>query len=67
MDVEIEVSKNQYETTRLQSDKREEWIREVRRKRLQGMQPARVALSVWPTHKLRYSPGEMSVWEPIVA
>ena len=61
------VSKNLDETVRLQSEKREEWIREIRGERLQGMQRAQVALPVWPAHQPRRSPGETSVRGPIVA
>ena len=38
------VSKNFDETVRLHSEKRQEWIREIREERLQGIAEAQVAL-----------------------
>ena len=47
------VSKNLDETVRLQSEKREEWIGEIRGERLQGLQRAQVSLPPWPAHQPR--------------
>ena len=68
--VEIEgafVSKNFDETVRLQSEKRQEWIREVRGENYKGLKRAQVALPVWPAYQPRHFPGETSVRGPIVA
>ena len=59
------VSKYLEDTVRLQSEKRREWIREVRGERLQGI--AQVALPVWQARQPCRSPGETSVRGPIVA
>ena len=62
------VSKNLDETVRLQSEKREELIREVRGEReYKGLKRAREALPVWPNHQPHRCPAEMSVREYIVA
>ena len=61
------MSKNLDETVRLQSEKRREWIREVRRERLQGIAEGATVHPVWPAHWPRRSPGETSVRGPIVA
>ena len=61
------MSKNFDETVRLQSEKRQEWIREIRGERLQGIAGVQVALPVWSAHQPRRSPVEMSVLGPIVA
>ena len=60
------VSKNLDETVRLQSEKREEWIREIRGD-YKGLLKVRVALPVWPAHQPRRSSGETSARRPIVA
>ena len=60
------MSKNFDETVRLQSEKREEWIREVRGER-QGIAEGRSNVSVRPAYQPRCLPGEMSVWRLIVA
>ena len=55
------------ETVGFQSEKREKWIREIIGERdYKGLQGARVALSVWPAHRPRRSPGETSARVPIV-
>ena len=51
------MSKNLDETVRLQSEKRQEWIREIRGERLQELQRAQVALPVWLAHQPCCSPG----------
>ena len=56
------MSKNFDKTVRLQSEIRQEWIREIRGERLQGR--AQVALLVWPAHQPRRSPRETSVQGP---
>ena len=62
------VSKNLDETVRLQFEKREEWIREIRGERdYKGLQRVQVALPVWPAHQPRCSPGETHVRGSIVA
>ena len=61
------VSKNFDEAVRLQSEKRQEWIREIRRERLQGIAEVQVVLPVWPAHQPRRYPEETSVQGPIVA
>ena len=61
------VLKNLDETVCTQSEKRHELIQEVRGERLQGLQRARVALAIWPTHQPCQSLGKTSVWGPIVA
>ena len=62
------MSKNLDETVHLQSEKKEESIREIRGERdYKGLQRAQVALPVWPAHWPRRSPGETSVQGPIVA
>ena len=60
------VSKNCDETVRLQSENRQEWIREIKEERLQGIAEGAVVLPVWPAHQLRRSPGESCVRGPIV-
>ena len=60
------MSKNFDETVRLQSEKRQEWMREIKR-RLQGIERAREALPVWPAHQPRRFLREKSVRGPIVA
>ena len=52
------MSINLDETARLQSEKREDY---------KGLQRAGVALTVWPAHQPRRSPGKMNVRGPIVA
>ena len=52
---------------RLQSEKRVEWIREIRKKDCKGLQRVKVALPVWLAHQLRRFPEETSVPGPIVA
>ena len=59
------MSKNLDETVRLQSEKKQEWIREMRD--YKGLQRVQVSHHVWPAHQLRRSPGETSVRGPIVA
>ena len=59
------MSKNFNETVCLQSEKREEWIREEERD-YKGLRRVQVALPVWPAHQLHRSPGETSVRGPIV-
>ena len=54
-------SKNLDETVRLQSERKEEWIREIRGKRLQGIKIAGIARPVSPAHQQRNSPGETSI------
>ena len=61
------VSKNFDETVRLQSEKRQEWIREIEERDYKGFKRAQVALPVWPAHHPRRSPGETSVRGSIVA
>ena len=58
------MSENFDKTVRLQSEKRQEWIREIRD--YKELQRAQVALPVWPAHQSRRSPGKISVREPIV-
>ena len=48
------------ETVRLQSEIRQECIREMRGD-YKGLHRAQVALPVWPAHQPRRSPGEMNV------
>ena len=60
------MSKNLDETVRLQSEKRQEWVREIR-ERLQGIVRAQAALPVWPAHQPRRSREKTSVRGPIVA
>ena len=61
------MSKNFDETVRLQSEKRQEWIREIRGERsYKGLQRAQVALPVWPARQSRRSSGETGVRGPIV-
>ena len=55
------MSKNLDETICLQSEIRQEWIREMREQRLLGIARAQVALPVWPGHQPRRFPVEMSV------
>ena len=56
------MSKNLDETVRLQSEKRQEWIREIRGERsYKRLQRAQVALPVWPAHQPCRSPGETGV------
>ena len=57
------VSKNFDETVHLQSEKRKDWIREIRGERLQGI----AETSVWTAHQLCHSLEETSVRVPIVA
>ena len=59
------MSKNLYDTVRLQSEKRREWIREIRGERLQGIAEVQVALPVWPAHQPRRFPVEMSSGDPL--
>ena len=59
------MSKNLNETVRLQLEKREKWIREIRD--YKGLQRVQVALPVWLVYQPRRSPGEMSVRGAIVA
>ena len=59
--------KNLDETVRLQSKIRQEWIREIRGERLQGIAETQKALPVWLAHRPRHSPVEMNVRGPIVA
>ena len=61
------MSKNFDETVGLQSEKRQEWIREIRRERLQGVAEDAISAPVRPAHQPRLSPGETSVRGPIVA
>ena len=61
------MSKYLEETVRLQSEKRREWIRDIRGDRLQGIAEAQVALPVWLARQPCRSPGETSVRGPIVA
>ena len=61
------MSKNLDEIVRLQSKKRQEWIREIRGKRLQGITEGASSVPAWPAHQPRRSPGETSVRGPIVA
>ena len=60
------VSKNFDETVHLQSKKRQEWIREIRGERQQGIAQGVRVLPVWPAHQPRRSPREMSVQGHIV-
>ena len=60
------MSKNLDETVRLQSEKRQERIREQEERDYNGLQLIRVALPVWPAYQPRRLPGEMSVRVPIV-
>ena len=59
------MSKNLDETVQVHSEKRQEWIREVRD--YKGLQKPGAALSHWRTHQPRRSPGEISVRGTIVA
>ena len=60
------VSKNFDETVRLQSEKRQEWIREIRGERgHKGLQRAKVALPDWPAHQPCRSPGERVSGDPL--
>ena len=62
------VSKNFDETVRLQYEKREEWIREIREERdYKELQRAGAANPVWPAHQPRRSPEKTSVRGPIAA
>ena len=54
------MSKNFDATVCLQSEKRQEWIREIRGERLQGIAEGGSA-PVWLAHQPRRSPGETSV------
>ena len=58
--------KNLDETVRLQSEKRQEWIREIRGERLQGIAEGAGSAPLWPAHLPDRSPGETSVQGPIV-
>ena len=58
------MSKTFDETVLLQSEKRQQWIRE--REEYEGLQRARVALLIWPAYQPLHSPGETSVRGPIV-
>ena len=55
--------KNLDETVRLQSENREEWIREIKKRIAEGTSSA----PVWPAHQPIRWPGETSVQGPIVA
>ena len=61
------VSKNLDETVCLQSEKRQEWMREMRGERLQEIAEDASSAPVWPAHQPRRSTGETSVRGPIVA
>ena len=61
------MSKNFDETVRLQSEKNDGWIQEVRGKDYKELQRTRVALPVLPAHQLHRFPEETSVQGPIVA
>ena len=62
------MSKNLDETVRLQSEKKSEWIREIRGDGdYKGLQRERAALPVRPAHQPRRSLGETSARGPIVA
>ena len=58
--------KNFDETVRLQSEKTEEWIREIRGERLQEITEGASSAPLWPAHLPGRSPGETSVRGPIV-
>ena len=60
------MSKNLDETVRLQSEKREVWIREIRGERLQGIAEGASSAPAWPAHQPRRSERETSVRGPIV-
>ena len=61
------MSKNLDEKVRLQSEKRQEWIREIKKERdYKGLRRAQVALPVWPAHQPCRFLGEASVRGPIV-
>ena len=47
------MSKNFDETVRLQCEKREEWIREIRGERLQGIAEGASSAPRWPAHQPR--------------
>ena len=61
------VSKNLDETVRLQSEKREEWIREIRGEKLQGIAEGTTSAPCLASSSARRSPGKTSVQGPIVA
>ena len=48
------MSKNFDETVRLQSEKREEWIREIRGERLQGIAKGASSEPIWLAHQPRF-------------
>ena len=56
--------KNIDETVRLQSEKRREWIREIRD--YKGLLRAQVAHPIWPAHQPSRCTGETSIGGPIV-
>ena len=60
------MSKNFDETVRLQSEIRREWIRQVRKEKLQGIAQGASRAPVWLAHQPRRSLGETSVRGPIV-
>ena len=55
------MSKNFDGTARLQSEKRQEWIREIRGERLHGIAEGASSAPVWSAHQPRRYPGETSV------
>ena len=61
------MSKNFDETVRLQSEKRHEWIREIREERLQGIAEGASSASHLASSLTASFPGETSVRGPIVA
>ena len=50
------VSTNLGETVLIQSEKRQEWIREIREETKRGLHRARAVLSVWPACQPHCSP-----------
>ena len=60
-------SKNLDETVRLQSEKRQEWIREIKEERLQGIAEGTSSAPILPAHQPRRSLEKTSVRGPIVA
>ena len=61
------MSKNFDETVQFQSEKKQEWIREVREDRLQGLQRTQLAHPVWPAYQPHLSLGETCIQGSIVA
>ena len=61
------VLKNLDEAIRLQFEKRQEWIREVKGERLQGIAEGESSAPRWPAHQPHRFLGETSVRGPIVA